>query len=87
MSRDLGKTCTALGTALHKDAESLCGYGLAIAELGGGVALLSSLSGETSARSVVVVVCGSIPDDLVDSLRNYALGLIQDLETSGKIRN
>lgn len=76
-----------LGAALSRDADTICKCALVLADLGGGVCCTQGLASETSSsRAVVVVVCGPIPDDLVEALGSYVGGLAQDLKTSGKIK-
>jgi hypothetical protein len=76
-----------LSEALRNDADQLCLAGLAFADLGGGICSMHALAGEKgSSRSVVVILNGPIPDDLVQALGQYAEALSQDLKTSGKLK-
>ncbi len=67
--------------------KQLCEEGLTIAELGGGINQMHALAKEGGpGRSLVVLLCGPIPDDLIQSLGHYCEGLSQDLKTSGVLK-
>jgi hypothetical protein len=79
------KNLTAVYCAQVQD---LCQSGLALADLGTGVSMLHALAGEeenSKSRSVVMVICGPIPDDLIEAMGQYCQALSQDLKTSGVI--
>lgn len=76
-----------LSKLYRAQAAELCQAGIAVADLGAGIAMMTALASETTkSRSVVMVVCGPIPDDLVESLGQYCRSLSQDLKTSGTIK-
>jgi hypothetical protein len=82
---DLARSLIA--TVLHAEAKNLAAGGIEFARLGGGVCLTHALAGEnTKDRSVIVLICGPVPDDLIQSLGQYVQGLAQDMKLSGVIR-
>lgn len=75
-----------LGAVLASQTEALCMAGLNFAELNGAASFTCARAPETGpARSVVVLLAGPIPDDLVNMLGQYTSGLAQDLKNEGKL--
>ena len=75
-----------LGAVLASQTEALCMSGLTFAELNGAASFTCARASETGpARSVVVLLAGPIPDDLVNMLGRYTSGLSQDLKNEGKL--
>lgn len=62
--------------------------GLTFAELNGAASFTCARASENGpSRSVVVLLAGPIPDDLVQMLGQYTQGLSQDLKNEGKLNS
>lgn len=76
-----------IGTVLKAQTEALCMGGLTFAELNGAASFTCARAEEKGpARAVTVLLCGPIPDDLIQMLGQYTAGLSQDLKNDGKIQ-
>lgn len=77
----------AMGKVLAMHTNELCLGGLAFAELNGAASFTCARASESGpARSVAILLCGPIPDDLVQMLGQYCAGLAQDLKNEGKLK-
>ncbi len=77
-----------LGRVFRSHAEAICMEGLSLSELGGAVCCtVAREKADTAHRSVVVVLCGPIPDDLIQMLGKYAGGLAYDLKNEKFIKD
>jgi hypothetical protein len=77
-----------IGKVLQAQTESLCMAGLTFAELNGAASFTCARASESGpSRSVVVLLAGPIPDDLVQMLGQYTAGLSQDLKNEGKLQS
>jgi hypothetical protein len=77
-----------IGKVLQAQTESLCMAGLTFAELNGAASFTCARASEGGpSRSVVVLLAGPIPDDLVQMLGQYTAGLSQDLKNEGKLQS
>ena len=75
-----------IGKVLQAQTEALCMAGLTFAELNGAASFTCARATEKGpARSVVVLLAGPIPADLVPMLGPYTSGLSQDLKNEGKL--
>jgi hypothetical protein len=76
-----------LGSVLAAQTEALCMSGLTFAQLNGAAAFSVARAEEGGpARSVVVLLAGPIPDDLVESIGEYLQATVQDLKSEGKLK-
>jgi hypothetical protein len=77
-----------IGRVLAAQTEALCMAGLTFAELNGAASFTCARASENGpSRSVVVLLAGPIPDDLVQMLGQYTQGLSQDLKNEGKLNS
>ncbi len=76
-----------LSEVLNRMADMLAKRALDMASLGGGVATHVCLGTKDEKNMAsVIVLSGEIPKDLIEGLDTHFRGLLQDLETGGKIK-
>lgn len=87
MSKFANLAHEAIGRILKAHTEELCMGGLAFAELNGAASFTCArASDDGPSRSVAILLCGPIPDDLVQMLGTYCQGMAQDLKNEGKLK-
>ena len=76
-----------IGKVLQAQTEALCMAGLTFAELNGAASFTCARASDGAPhRSIVVLLCGPVPDDIIQMLGQYTAGLTQDLKNEGKLK-